>query len=218
MILIKRMIKRVSIYLGVRIHEVQRHIERATLPQFANNPKKIVINTPRKIVNPRNISIGENVFLGPNTFLNAIVQYPTTWMEKSGRKEDIQYFNPKITIGSNVTATSGLQVVAQDTITIENDVMFASNIHINDALHGYAHADEAYKYQPLWRIAPILIKRGCWIGQNVVILPGVTIGKLSIIGANSIVTKSIPSRCIAVGNPVKVIKKWDKTARKWINS
>jgi acetyltransferase-like isoleucine patch superfamily enzyme len=66
------------------------------------------------------------------------------------------------------------------------------------------------------RNAPIVIKRGCWIGQNVVILPGVTIGELSIIGANSVVTRDVPARSIAVGAPARVIKSWDATARRWV--
>ena len=66
-------------------------------------------------------------------------------------------------------------------------------------------------------LPPILIKKGCWIGQNVVIFPGVMIGVLSIIGTNSVVTKSIPDRCIAIGSPAKVIKKWDENAQQWVS-
>ena len=50
------------------------------------------------------------------------------------------------------------------------------------------------------------IKDGAWIGGGVIILPGVTIGKNSIIGAGSVVSRSIPDNCIAVGNPCKPIK------------
>lgn len=214
--ILNRIIKKISIYLGIQIHKFNHHIERATLPKFGNSPKNIIINLPRRIVNPQNIFLGENVFLGPDTFLNAKTEYPSAWMKHPERKQDIQRFNSQINIGNNVTATAGLQITAQDKVTIEDDVMFASNVHINDALHGFEHANEAYKYQPLWKIAPIEIKEGCWIGQNVVILPGVIIGKFSIIGANSVVTGSIPSQCIAVGNPARVIKKWDESARKWV--
>lgn len=55
----------------------------------------------------------------------------------------------------------------------------------------------------------IVIEDGVWVGANSTILPGVTIGKKSIIGAGSIVIKDIPSYCIAVGNPCKPIKKWN---------
>ena len=56
-----------------------------------------------------------------------------------------------------------------------------------------------------------------WIGENVVILQGVTIGSGSIIGANSLVNKDIPSRSIAVGTPVRVIKKFSQKSGVWEN-
>jgi acetyltransferase-like isoleucine patch superfamily enzyme len=127
-----------------------------------------------------------------------------------------QEFDPKIVIGNRVTATGRLTLAAHAQITIEDDVLFAANVNLTDGLHGFEHADEPYKYQPIFRIAPIVIKRGCWIGQNVVIMPGVTIGELSIIGANSVVTQSIPARCIAVGAPARVIKKWDEATGRWV--
>lgn len=54
--------------------------------------------------------------------------------------------------------------------------------------------------------APISIGNHVWIGMNVVVMRGVTIGDNTIIGANSVVTKNIPSNVIAAGNPIKVIK------------
>ncbi|MNR40369.1 putative acetyltransferase [compost metagenome] len=53
---------------------------------------------------------------------------------------------------------------------------------------------------------PVTLKSGCWIGINVVILPGVTIGKNAVIGANSVVTTSVPDFAIAVGAPAKIVR------------
>ena len=53
------------------------------------------------------------------------------------------------------------------------------------------------------------IKDGAWIGGGAIILPGVTIGKNSIIGAGSVVNRSIPDNCVAAGNPCRVIKYFD---------
>ncbi len=65
------------------------------------------------------------------------------------------------------------------------------------------------------RVHSIKIGQGCWIGQNVVILPGVTIGEMTIVGANSVVTKDLPSRCIAMGSPARVTKIWDESLSSW---
>ena len=55
--------------------------------------------------------------------------------------------------------------------------------------------------------SPIILCKGCWIGANAIILPGVTVGKNSVVGAGSILTKSIPDKVIAAGNPCIVIRK-----------
>jgi acetyltransferase-like isoleucine patch superfamily enzyme len=62
----------------------------------------------------------------------------------------------------------------------------------------------------------VRIEKGCWIGEKVIILPGVNIGERSIIGAGSVVTKSIPAYSIAVGNPARVIKTWNKDSKQWV--
>ena len=60
---------------------------------------------------------------------------------------------------------------------------------------------------------PITIEDGCWTGGGVVILPGVTIGYDSVIGAGSVVTKNIPANSLAVGNPCKVIRIINQTKK-----
>lgn len=212
-----KLVRYFAVKIGVMIHKVNRRIACETLPKFANNSKNIRIDLPRRIINPERIFIGDNVSLGPGSFLNALTHYPTASMCYQAGDKPLQTFQSKIIIGNNVTATADLQIAAQDQIVIEDDVMFASNIHINDGLHGYDNANEPYRCQKISGIAPILIKRGSWIGQNVVILPGVTVGELAIIGANSVVNKSIPDRSIAVGSPAKVIKKWNQAEQKWIS-
>ena len=61
----------------------------------------------------------------------------------------------------------------------------------------------------------IKIEDGVWIGNSVIILPGVKIGKKSIIGAGSVVCKSIPDYCVAVGNPARIIKRYDHSSNIW---
>ncbi|WP_367115075.1 hypothetical protein [Thiocapsa sp.] len=62
---------------------------------------------------------------------------------------------------------------------------------------------------------PIRIGLGSWIGQNVVIMPGVSIGTCTIVGANSVVTRNLPSRAIAVGAPARVVKLWSDEREEW---
>ena len=199
------------------IQERRHDIARITLPQFGNTPRNLKIDLPRNIVNPERIFIGNDVWLGPGTLLIALTSYPGPSMRDPNRKKQTtQSFNSKIVIGDRVTSTAGLQIAALSEIFIGDDTLLASNINITDGLHGYVNANEPYKYQSIFKIAPIVIKRGSWIGQNVVIMPGVTIGELCIIGANSVVTKSVPDKCIAIGRPARVIKRWKESTHSWI--
>ena len=94
-------------------------------------------------------------------------------------------------------------------------MLFASNILITNENHGINPENEVpYMNQDL-SAKPIEIGDGCWIGEKVCILPGVNIGKKSIVGAGSVVTKSIPAYSIAVGNPAKIIKKYNFDHKKW---
>lgn len=209
--------RKLILKLALEIHKVNEYVAKETLPKFGNSPENLKIDLPRRIINPERIFIGNNVSLGPGSFIYALTQYPTISMRHPTKQQPLQEFDSKIVIGNNVTSTADLQLAAQSEIRIEDDVMFASNIHINDGFHGMADANVPYKYQEISRINAILIKKGSWIGQNVVIFPGVTVGECAIIGSNSVVTKSIPSRCIAMGIPAKVVKTWDDSLHSWIS-
>ncbi|MFQ5470851.1 MAG: acyltransferase [Gammaproteobacteria bacterium] len=200
--------------LAILVNESQQALSKDLALPFRNQPKNIQIDYPRNIVNPEHIWLGNDIRLGPGSLLIAIKRYPGPAM-RAPQYIKTQLFNPSITIGNRVTSTGGLQIACVNEIVIEDDVLFATNINITDALHGFENINVPYKYQNLWRAAPIRIKKACWIGQNTVIMPGVTIGEYSIIGANSVVTKNIPDHCIAVGSPAKVVKKWDKHTDSW---
>ena len=108
-----------------------------------------------------------------------------------------------VTIGSGVTVMNGALMMAAGGITIEDNVMIAANVQLISNNH------DPYDRQIL-TCKPVLIKYGAWVGAGATILPGVTIGKYAIIGANSVVNKDIPDYAVAVGSPAKVVKYLDK--------
>lgn len=91
-------------------------------------------------------------------------------------------------------------------VKIGNDVMMAPNVTILDRNHRYDRTDIPMRRQGDTECMPPVINDDVWIGSNVIILPGVHIGKGAIIGAGSVVTKNIPEYAIACGNPAIVIK------------
>ena len=93
-------------------------------------------------------------------------------------------------------------------------MLVASNVFISDYNHGILKPESSYINNELV-LKKIFISDDVWIGQGSYILPGVNIGKYSIIGAGSVVTKDIPDYCMAVGNPAKIIKKYDTLSKQW---
>ena len=105
--------------------------------------------------------------------------------------------------------------MAGGNIRIKENSLIASYVAVIGENHSI-NPEIGVKYgdQPLIK-EDVEIGKNCWIGEKVVILPGVTIGDWSIIGACSVVNKSIPSYSIAVGNPAKVIKRYNFETHNW---
>lgn len=110
-----------------------------------------------------------------------------------------------IEIGDNVSIENNCSLYGQGGIKIGNNTMFASYIHIISQNHNFDRIDVPIRDQG-FENAPVVIEDDVWLGINVVVLKGITIGEGSIIGAGAVVTKDIPPYSIAVGNPAKVIR------------
>lgn len=117
-------------------------------------------------------------------------------------------------IGDNVIININCTFVDCNKIEIGNNVLIASNVQIYTATHSPDVSERLVENWtpesklPYFRTyaKPVKIEDNVWIGGGVIILPGVKIGKNSVIGAGSIVTKSIPENSVAVGNPCRVIR------------
>ena len=117
-----------------------------------------------------------------------------------------------VLIGSHVGV--GLSNVIIGPVTIGDYVMLAQNIVISGLNHGFEDVTLPPRIQKVVT-KQITIHDNVWIGANSVITAGVTIGKNAVIGAGSVVTKNIPEYCVAVGNPAKVIKKYNFETGSW---
>ena len=194
-------------YLDKKLNGLRARWDRCSLPGFATTPRGLTFPTPRRIVNSEYIEIGHDCYIGPNSSLSACRQVGPPFLE--------QQFSGRIRLGNRVWATHGLQVFSADLVEICDDVMIAGNVFICDCQHGYANGSVPYKDQAFYPVKPIKIGAGSWLGQNVVIMPGVEIGAQCIVGANSVVTRSLPPASVAVGAPARVIRVYDSLRSAW---
>lgn len=129
--------------------------------------------------------------------------------------------NVSLHFGNNIQINDFVHIAALNEVRIGDNVLIASKVFITDLEHGSYVGNESdslpdsiVKERPL-SSKSVIIKDNVWLGEHVSVLPGVTIGENSIIGANSVVTKSIPANSIAVGIPAKVIKQFNFETKRW---
>ena len=138
------------------------------------------------------------------------------------RIEAYKFFSdsPKLIIGNNVQINDYVHLACGQSLIIEDDVLIASKVYISDINHGnysgenHSFPAEKAKNRKIFS-KPVKICENVWIGENAIILPGIEIGKNSIIGAGSVVTKNVPENCIVAGNPARIIKKYNFGNKKW---
>ncbi len=123
-------------------------------------------------------------------------------------------FKGCLTINTHTHIGSRFHADCYAPLFIGEDCLIADDVLILTANHGMNPEGGSYVNQP-FEAAPVSIKDGVWIGSRVTLLPGVTVGERSILGANSVVTKDIPPYSIAVGIPARVIKQWSFNTHKW---
>ena len=152
-----------------------------------------VSNTPDGIV------IGDNVRINSSRGSNPIGGDTKTILFAKG--------NGKIHIGDGC-GISNATIFACESITIGSNVLIGGSTMIYDTDFHWIDFDRRIQ-EPGGKTSPITIEDGSFIGADCIILKGVTIGKKSIIGAGSVVTKSVPDGEIWAGNPAKFMRRID---------
>jgi len=168
--------------------------------------KSRLIRFPFDIRNKSNIDFGIGLTTGVGCRIEAFPKI----------KENIV-----LQFGKNVQINDYVHITAMESVKIGNNVLLASKIYISDCSHGSYCGDENDSppntipaARPLFA-KPVLIEDNVWLGEFVSVLPGVTIGKGTIVGANSVVAKSLPANVIAIGTPAKPIKKFNFETSRW---
>lgn len=160
-----------------------------------------VIKSPI-LITPHCIELGENVYIGHHARIQGI------------SKRDGMSFSPRIIFGKGSSAQQNLHLTCANRVVIGANTAIAANVTITDIHHPYDDVEIPIEHQMI-QVKEVIIGEDCKIYNNAVILPGVHIGKHVTIGANSIVNHDIPEYSVAVGNPARVVKKYDFEKKQW---
>lgn len=156
------------------------------------------------------VTLGGKFIVGEKLVINN-----GTYYNKIGRQQ-VCYFvvGPKGTLSiGDYVGISSTAIICQNSITIGNHVKLGGNVVIYDSdFHSLNSADRSKLNEDvsLAETRPVIIEDHAFIGAHSTILKGVTIGRCSIVGAGSVVTKSIPSGEIWAGNPARFIRKHEE--------
>lgn len=117
-----------------------------------------------------------------------------------------------VVIGDDTIIGIGSVIIGP--VVIGNNVMLAQHVTVSGLNHGYQAIDQPPSRQKVVTRQTI-IDDNVWIGANAVVVPGVHVGKHSVVGAGSVVTKNIAPYSVVVGNPAKVVKQYNERAGRW---
>jgi acetyltransferase-like isoleucine patch superfamily enzyme len=117
--------------------------------------------------------------------------------------------NARVHIGKGTFLNMGVMIAAQELVEIGAHCMLANGCFVSDSSHRYDDPDKPVPWQGFTTKGPTRICDNCWLGANVVVTGGVTIGERCVIGANSVVTRDIEPFSVAAGVPAKVLRKID---------
>lgn len=152
--------------------------------------RNTVVQPPVRLEGEARIAIGDGVFVGPGCWLQAVGE---------GDGEVLR-------IGDGTSIVGDCVFSAASSVVIGERVLFARGSYVADHSHAYADRARAILDQGITKIAPVRIDDGAWLGENVVVCPGVHIGRGAVVGANSVVVRDVPAHAVAVGAPARIVR------------
>ncbi len=164
--------------------------------------RNLQIGSGTDLLGTHRMAFGDDVFIGKDGVLAIVYERPQP--------------GPMISIGNGVWMNKRCYISAANEITIGDYAIFAPNVYLADSAYEYRDIGVPIMKQGLASVENrIRIGEHAWLGINAVVYGDVTVGKGSVIGANSVVTKSVPDYCVAGGQPARVLRAYDDRSGEW---
>jgi len=161
------------------------------------------------VVPPARVTLAERIFLGDDvtilehSFLSVVAAVPGVV--------------PTLRIGDHTRIGRFAHIACVGDIEIGPHVLTSDRVFIGDTHHGYDDPALPVIAQPMAPPRRVHIQRGAFLGIGSVVLMGVTVGEHAYVGAGAVVTEDVPPRTIVVGNPARVIRRWDEPSQTWVD-
>lgn len=153
---------------------------------------RTTICLPVRLSGEHRIRLGSGVYVGAGS-----------WLQTLGDADD-----ELLTVGDGCSIAGSCVLSAVVGIHLGARVLLARNVYVSDHHHAYADPTRAVLDQGTDRAAPVHVGDGAWLGQNVVLTPGVRVGRGAVVGAGAVVRGDVPDFSLAVGAPSRVVRTW----------
>jgi acetyltransferase-like isoleucine patch superfamily enzyme len=161
---------------------------------------------PRRLIGATYMTIGASVSIDRHSWLAAYGEYAG------------YAYTPRIMIGDHVTIGRHACITAINRIEIGSNCLLSEQVYISDHSHGNDPLSGPAVRQPLVSKGPVIIGDDTFIGYRACILPGVTLGRNCVVGANAVVTRSFPDFSMVAGAPARIIKRYSAEKVQWISA
>ncbi len=153
----------------------------------------------------RRMKIGDRVYIGRGTWLN---------VPEPGGAE-----TPAIILGDGCKIGRRCMISAKNCVELEEDVMLGPSVLITDHGHEFSNPLLPVHAQGLTKGGTVRVERNCWLGHGAAVVANtgeLVIGRNSVVGVNSVVTRSVPRFCVVAGNPARIIRRYDEASAAWL--